>query len=141
MSKSSAWQIPIRVAAGAFILNSGVSKRGMKGEGAEGLQGFAAAAYPQAKQVDAETFADTLSKAEMGLGAALLTPLIPGWLAGAGLTAFGAGLNGLYLKAPGQRQEGDIRPTSDGTSLAKDIWLTGMGLALIVGACVDRRKS
>ena len=140
MGKSSAWQIPLRLVAGAFILNSGLNKREVKGEAAEGLQGFAATAYPQVTKVDADTFADTLAKSEIGLGAALLTPLVPGWLAGAGLTAFGAGLNGLYWKAPGQRQEGDVRPTEDGLSVAKDVWLTGIGLSLIIGSLAGRRR-
>lgn len=132
------WQIPLRVAAGAFILNSGLNKRGLEGEAAAGVHGFATAGHPELETVDPDTFATALSGGEIALGAALLTPFVPGWLAGGALTAFGLGLNRLYWKAPGLRQDGDVRPTEDGTSIAKDIWLTGIGLALVVDAIADR---
>ena len=126
MVKRSMWQVPLRVAAGAFILNSGLNKHGIQGEAAEGVHGFAASAYPPVAEVEPEPFASTLSKAEIGLGAAL--------------TAFGVGLNGLYWRAPGLRQEGDIRPTEDGVPIAKDVWLTGIGAALVIDALVSRRR-
>lgn len=131
------WHVPLRLATGAFFLNSGLSKRGIRGEGAEQLQGFASTAVPQAQAVEPERFASALSNSEIALGAALLTPLVPSWLAGVGLTAFGAGLNRLYLKAPGLRQEGDLRPTEQGIGIAKDVWLTAIGLALITDRLTD----
>ena len=137
---SKAWQTPLRLVAGAFILNSGLSKRGLEGEAAQGIHGFATAGHPELAKTDPETFASGLSAGEIGLGAALLTPFVPAWLAGAGLTAFGLGLNRLYWNAPGLRQPGDVRPTEDGTSVAKDIWLTGIGVALVAGSMSDRRR-
>jgi hypothetical protein len=137
---SKAWQIPLRVAAGAFILNSGLDKRGLQGEAAQGLHGFATAGHPELEEVDPETFTTGLSAGEIGLGAALLAPFVPAWLAGAGLTAFGLGLNRLYWNAPGLRHSGDVRPTEDGTPIAKDIWLTGIGIALMTGSLADRRR-
>jgi hypothetical protein len=138
---SKAWQLPLRLVAGAFILNSGLDKWGLKGEAAEGVHGFAAAGHPELEQVDPETFATGLSSGEIGLGTALLAPFVPAWLAGAGLTAFGLGLNRLYWNVPGLRRSGDVRPTEDGTPIAKDVWLTGMGVALIAGGLAERRQN
>ena len=39
--------LPPRLAAGAFILNSGLGKRGADEEAAAGMQGMAAQAFPQ----------------------------------------------------------------------------------------------
>jgi hypothetical protein len=49
------------------------------------------------------------------------------------LTGFSAGLLGLYLKTPAMRRgEGDPRPSPDGLTLAKDVWMLGSGLTMIV---------
>lgn len=136
---SKAWHLPLRLAAGAFILNSGMSKRGIEGEAAEGLHAFAVSGIPEVEKVEPDTLASALSASEIGLGVALLTPLVPSWLAGAWLTAFGLGLNRLYWNAPGMRQPNDVRPTQDGIPLAKDVWLTGMGAALVIDALINRR--
>ncbi len=84
-----------------------------------------------------ERFVKRLSNAEIALGAALLAPFVPSWLVGAALTAFAGGLNGLYWNAPGQRQEGDVRPTQDGIAIAKDVWMTAIGLALVADSLTD----
>lgn len=127
------WEAPLRIAAGSFILNSGLSKRGLPSEAAEGLHGFASTAeLPVVSDMEPSLFADILSKSEIGLGTALLTPLVPRRLAGLGLTAFASGLVRLYWKGPGMRQEGDVRPTEEGTGMAKDVWLLAIGLALLI---------
>lgn len=82
------WHVPLRLATGAFILNSGLSKRSARGEAAEGLHDFATAGHPELEAVEPETFVKGLSVWEMALSSALLVPLVPSWLAGAGLTAF-----------------------------------------------------
>ena len=134
--------VPLRVSTGAFILNSGLGKRGLDGESAAGLQGMAVGAIPQLGKVAPTTFAKGLSAGEMALGAALLTPFVSPVLAGAGLTAFGAGLVQLYLKTPGMREEGTVKPTQAGTGLAKDIWMVGIGLTLLLDGLNDgARKS
>jgi len=134
--------LPLRVTTGAFILNSGLGKRGLDGESAAGLQGMAVGAIPQLGKVASTTFAKGLSAGEMALGAALLTPFVSPVLAGAGLTAFGAGLVQLYLKTPGMREEGTVKPTQAGTGLAKDIWMVGIGLTLLLDGLNDgARKS
>lgn len=128
------WEAPLRVASGSFILQSGLGKRGMPAEAAQGLHGFAQTAQlPAVGRVEATTFAKALSGTETALGAILLSPFVPRRVAGAALTAFSASLLRLYWKAPGLRQEGDVRPTQDGTAVAKDVWLFGIGLSLLLG--------
>lgn len=133
------WHIPVRVAAGAFILNSGMNKRTVEGEAAAGMQGWAASAIPPLGKVDADTFARGLSAGEMALGGALLAPIVPSWLAGVALTGFAAGLLQLYRSTPGMTQADGIRPTDKGTPVAKDVWLLGIGLALVLDRLSDRR--
>jgi hypothetical protein len=124
--------IPLRVATGAYILNSGLSKRGLEGQAAEGLHAMAAGAIPAVEKVPAQRFAQLLSAGEIALGATLLAPFVSSRLAGAALAGFSAGLVRLYLKTPGMRQEGSIKPTPDGIGLSKDVWLLGAGLTLLL---------
>ncbi|WP_245533618.1 hypothetical protein [Actinoalloteichus spitiensis] len=129
---------PSRLAAGAFILNSGLSKRDADDEAAAGLHGAAAGAYPFLKSMDPKQFVRLLSTTEIGLGAALLIPLVPTGVAGLGLTAFSAGLVGMYLRTPGTHHEGSVRPTEQGLPLAKDVWLVGAGLGMVVEGVAHR---
>jgi hypothetical protein len=80
-----------------------------------------------------------LATAEIVIGAALLTPFVPTFVAGAALTAFSGGLLGLYLKTPGMRKEGSLAPTQEGLSLAKDSWLVGIGIGLMTRGLIERR--
>ncbi|WBB76450.1 hypothetical protein O7602_13335 [Micromonospora sp. WMMD1128] len=131
---------PLRVAIGAYILNSGLSKRTLEGEAAAGVHGMAAGAIPQLGQVPPDRFAVLLSRGEMALGAALLAPFVPSLLAGAALTAFGAGLVQLYLKTPGMREGTSLRPSQAGIGLAKDVWLVGAGVTLMLDSLTHRRR-
>ena len=135
--------LPLRLTTGAFILNSGLSKRGLPEEAAAGLHGMATGAIPAFGNVRPKTFASGLSNGEIALGAALLLPFVSPVTAGAALTAFGAGLVNLYLKTPGLREEGSIRPTQDGIGIAKDVWLVGIGSTLLLDGLADgaRRKA
>ncbi|WP_435587469.1 hypothetical protein [Micromonospora aurantiaca (nom. illeg.)] len=130
---------PLRVAIGAYILNSGLGKRGLEGEAAAGMHGMAAGAMPQLRQIPPDRFAVLLSRGEVALGAALLAPFVPSLLAGAALTAFGAGLVQLYLKKPGMREGSSLRPSQEGIGLAKDVWLVGAGLTLVLDSLVRHR--
>jgi len=121
---------PLRAATGAFILNSGLTKLGADAEAAQHLHGFASTAYPQLKDMDSGQFVKMLAVGEIALGGALLTPKVPSALVGVALTAFGAGLVGLYARVPGLRQPGSIRPSEAGVPIAKDIWLVGAGATL-----------
>jgi hypothetical protein len=64
--------------------------------------------------------------------------VVPAALAGAGLLAFSAGLVGLYLRTPGMREAGSLRPTQQGIALAKDVWLTGIGASLLTDGLAER---
>ena len=78
----------------------------------------------------------------LALGGALLFPVIGDGLAGLSLATFAGSLLGLYLRTPGMRTEGGIRPTQQGTPIAKDVWLLGIGLSLMAdSARPSRRRS
>src|SRR3981081_2586563 len=130
--------VPLRVSAGAFIVNSGLSKRNPTPEMAGGIHGMATQTYPQFKRLEPEQFTKLLSTSELVVGGALLNPLVPNAVAGAAWPGFSPALVGRYLRTPGMRQAGSLRPTQEGVALAKDIWLLGIGLALLVDGLLYR---
>lgn len=121
-----------RLATGAFILSSGLSKRGAEEETAAQLHGMAKNTYPFLEKVRPAAFVRLLSAGEIVLGTALLLPVVPTGVAGAGLAAFSAGLLGLYLRTPGMREEGSLRPTQQGIGMAKDVWMLGVGIGFVI---------
>src|SRR3712207_4023551 len=131
-------EIAPRISAGAFILNSGLGKRGADAEAAAGMHGFASGTYPFLKNLDPQQFAKALATAEIAVGATLLTPFVPTALAGLVLTGFSGGLLGLYLNTPGMRKPGSLAPTEQGLAIAKDVWLLGIGIGLLTRGTVDR---
>ncbi|MCE3276964.1 MAG: hypothetical protein K0R13_2819 [Propionibacteriaceae bacterium] len=132
--------LPLRVATGAYILNSGLSKQNLEGQAAEGVHGMAAGAMPALQKVPPDQFARLLSTGEIALGAALLIPFVPSALVGAALVGFSVGLVQLYLKTPGMRQSGSLRPTQEGIGLAKDVWLLGAGMTLVLDGWPKRAR-
>jgi len=136
--RKHARQLPGRVVTGAFILNSGLDKWSADEETAARLHGFAAGTYPFLAKMKPADFTRLLSITEIALGSALLAPIIPDWVAGPALTAFSGGLLGLYLKTPGMRREGSIRPAQQGVPIAKDVWMLGIGVGLTVDALTGR---
>jgi hypothetical protein len=130
-------EIGPRISAGAFILNSGLGKRDADEAAAAGIHGFAAGTYPFLKNVEPQQFAKALSAAEIGVGAMLLAPFVPTAVAGLALTAFSGGLLGLYLRTPGMRRPGSLAPTQEGLAIAKDSWLLGIGVGLLVRGTID----
>ncbi|MCW2531247.1 MAG: rane protein [Blastococcus sp.] len=132
-------EIAPRISAGAFILNSGLGKRGADEATAAGLHGFASGTYPFLKNMQPQQFVRTLANAEIAVGAILLAPFVPTAVAGAALTGFSGGLLGLYLKTPGMRKPGSLAPTQEGLAVAKDVWLLGIGIGLLTRGTVDRR--
>ena len=124
-------QLPVRAAAGAYILSSGLDKMQVDDDRAKQLQSMATEAYPAAGEFDPHTFTRVLGTGEVALGSALLVPIVPSAVAGLGLGAFSAGLVGLYLRTPGAHRQGSLRPTRDGLALAKDVWLLGMAAGLL----------
>ena len=136
--KAMARQAPSRLVTGGFILNSGLNKWGADEETAGMLHGMAVGTYPFLASMKPKDFARLLSATEIALGTALLVPIVPAWLAGAGLTAFSAGLVGLYARTPGMTKEGSVLPTQQGIALAKDVWMLGIGLSLIIDDATSR---
>jgi hypothetical protein len=136
--KSLLRQLPMRLAAGAFMVDSGFGVLAADQAGAEQLQGFAAGTYPVLGKLEPKQFTRILAVGEIASGAALLIPVVPAALAGLGLSVFATGLIGLYLKTPGMRREGSLRPTEQGTVLAKDVWLLGIGLSLVLEDLLKR---
>jgi hypothetical protein len=124
--------IPTRLVTGAYFVNSGVNKLTADDDTCKGVHEMASRVYPMFDGVEPRTFTKGLGAGELALGGALLLPIVPSWLAGAGLTAFSGGLLGLYFKTPGMTREDGVRPTSRGTALAKDSWLLGIGLNLVI---------
>jgi uncharacterized membrane protein YphA (DoxX/SURF4 family) len=130
--------LPVRLATGAFMVNSGVGKLSADEERAAGLHEFASGTYPFLSEIPPDRFTHLLARAEIGLGIMLLNPLVPSRVAGTALTAFAGGLLGLYMRTPGMRQDGSLRPTEQGLPLSKDVWLLGAGLTLTT---TDLRRS
>jgi hypothetical protein len=124
--------LPARIAVGAYIINSGVGKLRATDEMAAGLHGLATGTYPFLRKLKAGDFVRLLGATEVALGSALLLPIVPSSIVGAGLTAFSSGLLGLYVKTPGMRRPGTLLPTQEGTQFAKNIWLAGIGLSLAI---------
>ena len=121
----------LRGVTGAFVLNSGLSKRGMPTEAAQGLQGFAATGVPAVAKMSPDAFGKFVAYSEVGIGAALLTPVVPKKVAGAALGVFSAGLLSMYFRNPAMTESDGIRPSQDGMSLAKDAFMAAIAGALI----------
>ena len=124
--------IPLRLVTGAYILNSGLGKRNLDQDSAAGLQQMAGNAFPQVLDLAPVRFGKLLSAAEITVGLALLTPFVPARLAGLALGAFSGGMLTMYLKTPGMTEEDGIRPTPQGTPVAKDVWMAGIACALLL---------
>ncbi len=128
--------IPTRLAAGGYVLHSGMEKWGADADTAAGTHGLAAAAFPAVTSLDPVTFLKGLSVAEMATGAVLLAPFVKARTAGAALTAFAGGLVAMYARTPALRKPGSVWPTPQGIGVSKDVWLLGIGLGLLL----DRRR-
>jgi hypothetical protein len=118
-------------------LNSGLTKFGADDETAKRLQAAATAVMPQLERVDPRTFAKALAAGEVTLGTALLLPVIPPAVAGAGLTAFAGSLLTMWWRTPGMHKEASLRPTPEGTPVAKDVWMLGSGVSLLLDALLS----
>ena len=123
--------LPARVATGAYILHSGMGKWSGDDTQAQRVHAMAAGAFPVLSTVPPRTFLKALSVAEIGLGAALVAPVVSNALAGAGLTVFAAGLVGMYLRTPAMRMPHSVWPTPAGIGVSKDVWMLGIGLGLL----------
>jgi uncharacterized membrane protein YphA (DoxX/SURF4 family) len=124
--------LPTRVASGAFVLHSGLGKWKGGPEQAAGVHGMAANAIPPLQSVDAPTFLKVLSASEVAVGAVLLAPFVSNRKAGVALTAFSGALMAMYARTPALREPGSIWPSQQGIGVAKDVWMLGIGLGLLL---------
>jgi len=132
--------IPTRLATGAYVLHSGMDKWNAGPEVAAGFHGFASGAYPQLRDMPATQLLRTVSVAEVAVGAALLSPFVSPLTAGAALAGYSAGLVGLYVRTPGMRRAGSVWPTEAGQGLAKDVFMLGVGLGLVLDGLTDNAR-
>ena len=120
--------LPPRLAAGAFILNSGVGKLSADEETAARLHGMAASTYPFLGKMKPQDFARALAIGEIAVGTTLLLPVVPA----------GPGRAGPHrvLRRPARPVPQDARRCagkaasgrpSKASALAKDAWLLGIG--------------
>jgi hypothetical protein len=123
--------IPTRLAAGGYVLHTGLEKWNGSEEQAKGLHAAAAGAYPFLEKVSPPTFLKVLSAAEIGTGALLLLPVVSNKVAGAALAAFAGSLAGMYLRTPAMRKPGSVWPSQQGIAVSKDVWMLGIGLSLL----------
>lgn len=130
--------IPTRLATGGYVLHSGLELWAGSEEQAKAMHAMAAGAYPFLAKVSPATFLKALSAAEIGVGAALLTPIVPNRVAGAALSGFAAGLVTMYLRTPSLHKPGTIWPTQAGVVVSKDVWMLGVGLSLLADDSCDR---
>ena len=135
------WHVPLRLAAGAFLLDQGMSKLGLDDEQVKQLQGSMAGVFPQLADMDSRDFAQLVTVSELGLGGALLgMGVVPSGVAGLGLAGFGAAMLRLSLQAPAAGQEQRPRSTPQAVAAAKDTWLLAIGSALVLDALFGPRR-
>ena len=127
---------PLRLATGAFILNAGVGKLSADEGTAQYLHGAGAGAYPVLKKLEPSLFTKVLAISEISVGTALLLPIIPAGLAGLALIGFSGALVGMYIRTPALHDK-YLRPNQAGTAVAKDVWMLGTGIALVIDAALS----
>ncbi|QAY59518.1 DoxX family protein [Microbacterium protaetiae] len=129
--------IPTRLATGAYILHSGITKLKAGPEQVAGVYGGATGAFPALKRIPPQRFVRMLAIGEITVGSLLLVPFIPTWVAAAALTVFSSGLVGMYLRTPALRKPGSIWPSQAGTAISKDSWMLAIGLGMLIGSAED----
>jgi len=122
---------PLRIVTGAYIANSGWGKLTADAETAEQVHGLATGTYPFLGRVSPRLFVKGLAVGELAVGGALLAPFVSPVVAGAALSGFSGALLNLYWQTPGMHAPGDPRPTPQGLAVSKDVWMFGIGAALV----------
>ncbi len=129
---ANARRAPLRLTAGAFVLNSGVSTFSATDEKTTKLQASAAKLLPQIERMDPRTFAKVLGASEVTLGTALMLPIVPAAVAGLGLTAFAASMLATRPATNGQHADTDTETTL--VPNATEAWMLGSGVSLLLDA-------
>lgn len=128
---------PLRLATGAYLLNTGVTKLSSDDETAKSLHGMATGTYPILGKLEPKVFARSLAVGEIAVGATLLLPIVPPFIAGAALAGYSGALLNMYWNTPGMHHEGSLRPTPEGTPVSKDVWMLGIGIGLMTDAALE----
>jgi hypothetical protein len=128
---------PVRAAAGAYILNSGIGKLSADDETAKRLHSTAGNSYGFVEKLDPKMFTKILAGGELAVGGMLLLPIVPPLVAGATLAGFSGLLLKTYWETPGVHEDGNPRPTPAGSGMAKDVWMLGMGTGLMLDATLS----
>jgi uncharacterized membrane protein YphA (DoxX/SURF4 family) len=128
---------PMRIVTGAYILNSGVSKFQADDETAKRLHGTAVGTYDFLGNIDPKTFSRALAAGEVTVGALVLAPMVPPVIAGAALMGFSGLLLNMWWNTPGMHEEGSPRPTPQGSGIAKDVWMFGIGTGLVMDGLLE----
>jgi uncharacterized membrane protein YphA (DoxX/SURF4 family) len=123
---------PGRIATGVYILNSGIGKLSGDEATAKGVHGLAAGAYPMLERVGPKTFLKAVAISEIGIGGALLAPVVGPKIAATGLLGFSGALLGMYWRTPAMHEPGDPRPTPAGIAISKDVWMFAIGAGLLI---------
>ncbi len=134
---AKARRAPVRAVTGAYILQSGLGKLKADEETAKGLHGFASGTYGFLGKVDPKLFAKGLGAGEIALGSLVLAPFVSPVVAGLGIAGFSGALVNLYWKTPGMHQPNDPRPTPQGMAMSKDVWMAGIGVALVADGLLE----
>lgn len=129
--------LPIRLTAGLFLLHTAAMKREADEEATARFHQLGVSGYPFLKRLRPETFVRSMAAYELGTAAVLLTPVVPSVIGGMAVGTLGSALFGLYLRAPGMRTAGSIRPTMAGLTVAKDSWLAAIGATLVFDYVTD----
>jgi hypothetical protein len=132
---------PGRIVSGALILNSGVGKLSGDDDAAKAVHAMASGAFPVFAKVEPKVFLKGLAVGEIALGSALLLPVVPAGLAGLALVGFSGSLLGMWWRTPGMHKEGSPRPTPQGTTIAKDVWMLGIGTGLVIDAITAESRT
>jgi uncharacterized membrane protein YphA (DoxX/SURF4 family) len=132
-------RLPERLATGAFILHSGLEKWKGDEQTASGIHGMASGAYPIFGKLKPATFLRLLAVGEITTGSLLLIPFVPRALAGAALTGFSGALVTMYLRTPALHEPGSVWPTPNGLAVSKDVWMLGIGSALLLDGILPGR--
>jgi hypothetical protein len=92
---------------------------------------MASGAFPIFARIPPRTFLKALALAEIGVGAALLAPVVPNRVAGAALSGFAGGLVTMYLRTPALHKPHSVWPTRAGIGVSKDVWMLAIGVGLL----------